>query len=94
MHNQFVHEEIKYPCDACDYLAILKGHKRRHKQSVHEGKKYLCDYLATEKGRLRTHKHFVHKGKKYPCDACDYLVTDKGHLRTQTICTRRKEICM
>ena len=30
-HNQFVHEEIKYPYDACDYLAILKGHKRRHK---------------------------------------------------------------
>ena len=46
-----MHEGKKYPCDACDYLAIFEGSLRKHKQSVHEGMKYLCDgcdYIATK----------------------------------------------
>ena len=40
-----MHEENKYLCDVCEFLATQKGSLRKHKKSVLEGKKYVMDVI-------------------------------------------------
>ena len=38
-----VHENVKYPCNQCEYKATHRGNLKIHKMSVHENIKYLCN---------------------------------------------------
>ena len=40
-----VHENIKYPCNICDYKATRQVSLKRQKMSIHEGEgiKYHCN---------------------------------------------------
>ena len=51
-------EDMKYPCDQCDYKATKKSNLFGHSKSKHEGVKYpcdQCDYKATQKRNLLRH---------------------------------------
>ena len=55
-------------CDQCGYQTSRKNSLSLHKQSLHEGKKYLCgscDFQATQRGNLKRHQQSIHEGKKY-----------------------------
>ena len=62
-HIKYQHENVKFPCDQCDYKAKDKGYLLKHIKSRHEGVKYPCDqcaYKATFKGALRRHIKLKH----------------------------------
>ena len=40
-HKAFVHEGVRYQCDALPFTQ--SGHLKRHKASVHEGVRFVCD---------------------------------------------------
>ena len=42
-HIKSVHEQIKYPCNLCEYKATVRGSLKRHVESVHEKVKYPCN---------------------------------------------------
>jgi KRAB domain-containing zinc finger protein len=70
-------------CNSCDYQSTTSKNIGRHRQSLHEGKKYpfdICDYQATRRGHLTTHKQSMHEGKKFSCESCDYQATTSWGL--------------
>ena len=65
-HKQSKHEDIKFPCDKCEYVAPRKNTLKQHKESMHEGVRYpcdLCDYVATWKSCLNDHKKAKHQAE-------------------------------
>jgi uncharacterized Zn-finger protein len=59
---------------------------KRHKDSVHEGKKAfnceVCNYSCSQKVHMKRHKELVHEGKKsYKCEICYYSCSQKGDLK-------------
>ena len=57
-----VHENVKYPCNQCDFKATLKSSLKRHQTSVHENIKYpcnQCEYKATQQSSLKAHKLII-----------------------------------
>ena len=64
-------EDIRYPCDQCEYASPNMDGLRRHKKSIHEGMRYPCDqceYDAPNTNFLRRHKQFIDEVIRYPCD--------------------------
>ena len=43
IHIDSVYEQIKYPCNQCEYKATEKGHLQTHIESVNERVKYHCN---------------------------------------------------
>ena len=45
INKMSVHENIKYPCNICDYKATHQVSLKRQKMSIHEGEgiKYHCN---------------------------------------------------
>ena len=41
-HKKSKHEEVKYPCDQCDFKANLKHKLFTHIKSNHEDVEYPC----------------------------------------------------
>ena len=65
-HIESIHEQIKYPCDLCEYQAPLQGSLNTHIKSVHEKVKYpcnICEYEATGKGDVKRHIQSVHNNQ-------------------------------
>ena len=59
-----IHENIRHPCEQCDYQATTKGNLTVHVQFKHEGKKYpckICGYQATTLSNYNKHLKCVHK---------------------------------
>ena len=70
-------ENVKYPCNQCDFQTQRKSNLTRHIQNKHEdvNVKYncdQCDYQASLKQHLTRHIQNKHNGVKYLCDHCDY----------------------
>ena len=58
MHTEKVHENIRWPCDSCDYVGGYKADLNRHKKTVHEG--FIlqcpnCEYSTSKKYSLKEH---------------------------------------
>ena len=85
-HKEFEHEEIRYPCDQCEYAATRYSDLMTHKISKHEGipvtylltYRYPCDqcgFVANQLSDLKKHIESNHEGIRYPCDQCEYAAT-------------------
>ena len=64
--NQDKHEDVRYTCDECDYVATRQPNLNIHKRSKHKGIRYpcdQCDYLATQKGHLKIHTKRKQEGQ-------------------------------
>ena len=84
-HIRSVHEERKYDCNQCDYIATRQDYLTTHIKIVHEGVKYVCsqcDYRATQQNSLTAHIKSVHEEVKYECNQCDHRASWKGDLTT------------
>ena len=56
---------------------------KSHKESKHEGVRYLCDkcdFVATHRASLKIHKESKHERVRYSCDKCEYVATQRVHL--------------
>ena len=87
-HKQSKHEDIKFPCDKCDYVAPRKNTLKQHKESMHEGVRYpcdLCDYVATWKSCLNDHKKAKHQA--------ELLILKKSKYRSGSDCITSKTVC-
>ena len=63
-HQMAVYNDVKYPCDKCDFKASQKYYLQIHMRSIHEGFRYPCnecDYKGTTRGCLKTHQKIVHE---------------------------------
>ena len=70
--------------NVCSYTATRRQDLRKHREAVHEGKRYpcdMCDYQATQPNSLKVHRMAKHTGVTFPCDQCDYKASVKGSLR-------------
>ena len=61
---QSIHDQIKYPCDSCDYQATIQRNLRRHKKSVH------MKIIAGENSPIE-HRGSVPEQMKHPCGIVD-----------------------
>ena len=77
-------------CSKCDYSASLKGHLKRHTESLHKGKRY--DYTTTATGILKRPIMIVHDNKKpHNGSVFDYCTARRFLLKnTFTQCMKRK----
>jgi len=74
--------EVRYPCDQCNYVFVLKKFLNRHKRMEHR-ETFPCDqchYVAARKDYLQQHKASKHEGIRFPCDQCEYVATRIGNL--------------
>ena len=68
------HEDVKYSCTFCDYIATQRSNLKTHIQSIHDGKKFHCEVCNKEfasKGYLHQHAKSAHnrttaRRRKYP----------------------------
>jgi KRAB domain-containing zinc finger protein len=80
-HNE---NRTKYGCDLCDYEAFEKSMVKKHKSSVHDGKRYkcdLCDYSTKEKNRIPVHKRTIHNNEYFECEQCDAKFAKRSTLK-------------
>ena len=42
IHQNNLHQDMKYTCNTCGHQTASKGGLRSHQQVVHDGKKYPC----------------------------------------------------
>ena len=83
-HIRSIHENIKFPCQHCDYKATQAGSLKSHIQSIHENIKFpcqQCDYKATKASNLKTHVQSIHENIKFPCQHCDFKATQAQYLK-------------
>ena len=72
-------------CDQCHKTFYDKSTLNKHRQSVHEGVRYVCDkcdYQASSQSYLADHIKSKHEGMKYACDKCDFVTSWKNGIRT------------
>ena len=65
------HDDLKYFCDQCPYMARDMSTLKTHRKVKHEGLRYPCDqceYMATKKDSLKKHKERLHEENKLLCD--------------------------
>ena len=73
-HKQTNHDELRYPCDICEYSAPNLTHLKRHNEAQHNGIVFPCDqcpYEAATKGTLKKHM-MKHGTVKLQCDQCSH----------------------
>ena len=88
IHKWFIHGDLQYSCDKCDYKATKTFLLTHHKKSKHEGIRYgcnQCDYKATPKSSLPLHKKTKHEGIIYGWDECHYKATQTSQLKHEGI---------
>ena len=84
--HEMSHNEIerKHKCLLCDYKAKAKNELERHKQTVHEGRKFYCDtcsFSCSDYYNLKIHDLSIHQKKfDYECDQCTYKTVSKKRL--------------
>ena len=86
-HTKIIHDEIRHPCDQCDFKAETKFKLTHHKRIIHDKNLFKCSYLgckyeAKMMASLVKHEETKHLGKRYPCEYCDYKATQRGTLKT------------
>ena len=67
----------------CDKVFKTPLATYRHKQSVHDGKRYNCtecEYVGKRSDDLKRHSQSQHEGFKYVCPECNYVVTTPSGL--------------
>ena len=80
------HTEIerKHKCLLCDYKAKSKSKLERHKQTVHEGRKFYCDtcsFSCSEYYSLKMHDLSIHQKKfDYECDLNYIQISNVGDM--------------
>ena len=97
------HNEIRYPCDQCEYAATKRSNLKLHKKSLHKGVRYPCgecEYLATHASSLKRHKKCVHEGvkkldiSKYQISRDEYQIMEPEFIETYNISDLDTEIKM
>jgi len=76
-------QRVLYPCNKCDKVFKTPLATYRHKQSVHDGKRYNCtecEYVGKRSDDLKRHSQSQHEGFKYVCPECNYVVTTPSGL--------------
>ena len=84
-HYRSKHEDIRYPCDQCDYQASYKGDLHKHIQSQHgfsvSSQCPECGAEFRQRGAMLAHCRSIHEGIRYPCNECDYQATQQSGLK-------------
>ena len=92
-HILRIHEKINkrlslkrylYTCIDCDYECDSNSELKKHRWTVHKGKKLfsclLCDATYTTQTSLAAHTSTVHEGKRFSCKICNSTFTQKHSL--------------
>ena len=77
-------QDIPKKCHRCDYSTTVKGHMKKHIESIHEGMLYpcaLCEHNANDKSNLARHQQSKHRVEKY-------------HRYGKYICVNVEAICL
>ena len=79
-------EKQSIQCEICQASFKYKQGLKRHKLSVHDGKKpfkcEICYYSCSQKPNLKRHVDSVHgKKKPFECEICDYSCSLKYALK-------------
>ena len=62
-HGQSKHEDRRFPCEYCDYVAAISCELTRHFRRKHKSEKFpcnLCDYEGKRPDHLRDHQRRIH----------------------------------
>ena len=79
-----MNDDIKYPCNQCNFQATLLGNLQSHIQYKHDGVKYPCNecnHQSTTKSSLKVHIRAMHEGVKHPCNQCEFKAGHLGNLQ-------------
>ena len=84
-HKKRLHgPAITLGCDLCDYQTKDKVLLKKHKERVHEGKKYKCEsceYTSSNSHVIKIHFRSKHLGQYFKCEKCDSKYPKKSVLR-------------
>ena len=100
MHNQSVHQGIKYSCPICGLKFSREGTLSTHIAEKHKERKYKCsncDLEFNSYSSRRDHKQATHDVTKYNCDICQFsthfLRNLKQHAKTHKIDNKETFAC-
>ena len=89
-HIRIVHELAgtkSYKCGDCEKYFKTEGEKKKHFETVHEGKFIvncpICQKSFKTNGVLKKHIDAVHEKKRpHGCDICNETFAQSAHLKT------------
>ena len=71
-------------CDICGYKATRILLLILHKESEHEGVRYVCDicnFKTIKESFLIFHKQVQHEGRRFDCNGCDFQAKSRGKIK-------------
>ena len=85
VHEQTVHQNIRYECDSCDKKFSNNGNLFKHKKNIHEKSRGLltcnfCNKSIATKTNLKRHIDLVHKNVRFSCEICNKGLQTKAGL--------------